>query len=70
MEKITSIYTHFHFSLANVATYWVSAVAEPACCPVYVCMCVMCVRYVRDMCGQWADSPGLRVVLTPCGEAE
>lgn len=62
MDKITSIYTHFHFSLANVATYWVFAAEEPA-------FCLTC-AYVCGMCGQWADTPCLRVVLTPHGEDE
>lgn len=54
VEKITSIYTHFHFSLANVATYW----ALLRLCPPSVrrmCMCVP-VWYVWTM-GRLSLSP-------------
>lgn len=39
VEKITSIYTHFHFSLANVAIYWV-LLRKSLLSVRHVCMCV------------------------------
>lgn len=52
-------FSHFFGKCCNILCF---AVAEPAFCPAGV--------YVCGVCGQWADSPGLLVVLTPCGEAE
>lgn len=65
VEKITSIYTHFHFSLENVAAYW-AALWKRLLSAWHVHMCVACVDNGQTLlASELSQPPVVRMNNTP-----